>query len=203
MIKLCSYVKSSSPSLSYIPLSSILYLPTLYRFSSLTFTAFPFPTYFNFFIPSPSSSFLCPFLSSLYSSFPLNLPRSLLIFLSIPTFPYPTFSSLPIYVPLFPLHTFPPSPLFPFFREIFFPFSFTFFFSMPFSLSPLSLPSLFFCYPFYIYFFFSFPFPFHFSFTSPPLGSLTSFHRKWNFIHPKFDIVLSRLRFISLKCFHS
>lgn len=60
-------------------------------------------------LPSPSASLHCSFRSSLYSSFPFNLPHSLLISLfplnlPRPYFPFPYLSPLPtlIFFPLLP-----------------------------------------------------------------------------------------------------
>ena len=88
-MEICRYVevKSSSPSLPYIPLSftslsanlpSILYFP-------LPCVTIPYLPYLP--LTFPFYSLPCPFRSSLYSSFPLNLPHS------VSSFPFPSKSS--------------------------------------------------------------------------------------------------------------
>ena len=140
-----------SPSLSTLPSS---FLPLLLSF--------------RFYFPSPSTSLPCPFRSSLYSSFPLNLPLSLSIFsfLSQPSpsllFLFPTFLRPPLPPPY--LSPFPTIPFFqqipflyfflPLFLSFFPPFFFPLFFSL-FLLLFLFLPLPFFL-PFPSYWVFDF-----------------------------------------------
>ena len=132
-------VKSSSPSLPYIPISFTSLSANHHRFSTFPFPEFPFPIYLTFLLPPSSTSLPCPFRSSRYFSFPLNLSLSLSIFSfpSKPSRPYFS-SSLPISFPSYPLLSLPPpylptSPPFPFFRC----YPFAFLFSLPF---PFSFP---------------------------------------------------------------
>ena len=131
-MQLCSFVdvKSSSPSLPYIPLSFISLSTNLPQIPYLPFL--PFTT--SFYFPS-----LFPF--------PLNLPLSLSIF------PFPSQPS-PSLLLLFSTYLLPFSP------QLLFPFCFTFFFLLfspylfPFFSSHLSFPFSFVCakFPFKIVF---------------------------------------------------
>ena len=159
----------------------------------LTLSFLPFPLYLTFLLPSPYTYLPCPFRSSLYSFFTLNLPHSLWTLpfpsqsstfplnlpLTIPPFPFPSFPlrSLSLSLIIFSLpmsfHTslrspfpkFSPSP--PFFSRCHdSPFLLTFLLpSFPIFLSPFLFP--FFPFSFFLFFTIFFPFPFPFSFPLP------------------------------------
>ena len=130
VMQLCSNVevKSSSPSLSFFPFPSLLYLTILHLYSPFSFTSFPFPTYPTFPLPSPSTSLPYPFRSFLYSSYPPNHPPSLLFL--FPTYLFPCL--VPVSFPTYLLSTYP-LPSLPLSRLYFFPLL-----PFPFSLFPSS-----------------------------------------------------------------
>ena len=142
------------------PFPSLPYLPTFHQFSTFPFSSFLFPFYSTFILPSPSTSLPCPFRIYQYSSFLLNLPNFLLtfpllnLFLSLPTFPVPTF---PLPRPSF-------FPMLPFSFTFFFPFSFHF----PHPLFPLFF-ALFLLLPFFTLI----SFPSHFDFFPPGKKNFT------------------------------
>ena len=100
VMQLCSNVevKSSSPSLSFFPFPSLLYLTIFHLYSPFSFTSFPFPTYPTFPLPSPSTSLPYPFRSFLYSSYPPNHPPSLLFLFPTYLFPCLVPVSFPTYL---------------------------------------------------------------------------------------------------------
>ena len=136
-----------------------LFCFSFHWFTTVPSPAFPFPIYPTFLLPSTSLPYSLH--SSLYSSFPLNLPFSL------STFPFPSYSplfppylslSLPISFPTYPLPSLPSlclPPSTPFLPFRFYPFHYCFL-------------------PFFLLFSTSFSFSFPLSFSFPPLGSLIS-----------------------------